>query len=159
MMKPYPTKIEQIMHQFYTTLSEKDKRRYAAIEATKLERGGVTYIARVLGCDCKTIQAGMKELGHLPEKKEMVGRIRKSGGGRKPYYEIFPDIDNQFLTVLQDHTAGDPMREDVRWTNLAPREIANHLEIEYQVKVSTKIIGKLLKKHNYRRRKAQKNKQ
>ncbi len=158
-MKPYTTEIEQIMHQFYMTLSEKDKRRYAAIEATKLERGGVTYIAGILGCDRKTIQAGMKELGHLAEEPEMAGRIRKSGGGRKSYYETFPDIDKQFLTVLRDYTAGDPMRDDVRWTNLTPREIANHLETEYQVKVSTKIIGKLLKKHNYRRRKAQKNKQ
>ena len=50
-MKPYPVKIEQMMRQFYATLSEKDKRRYAAVEARKLERGGMTYIARVLGCD------------------------------------------------------------------------------------------------------------
>jgi hypothetical protein len=146
-----------MMRQFYTTLSEKDRRRYAAIEARKLERGGVTYIARVLGCDRKTIQAGMQDLGHLPEEKEMAGRVRKPGGGRKPYYETYPDIDQQFLAVLRDHTAGDPMRDDVRWTNLTPREIADGLKEEYQVKVSTTVIRKLLKKHNYRRRKAQKN--
>jgi hypothetical protein len=157
MVKPYPTQIEQMMREFYTTLSEKDRRRYAAIEARKLEQGGVTYIARVLCCDRKTIQAGMKELGHLPEEKEMIGRVRKPGGGRKPYYETYPDIDRQFLAVLRDHTAGNPMREDVRWTDLTPREIADGLKEMYQVKVSTTVIRKLLKKHNYRRRKAQKN--
>jgi hypothetical protein len=157
MMEPYATEIEQMMRQFYTTLSEKDRRRYAAIEARKLERGGVTYIARVLGCDPKTIQAGMKELDHLPEEKGMVGRVRRPGGGRKPYYETYPDIDQQFLAVLRNHTAGDPMREDVRWTDLTRGEIAGLLQQEYQVQVSTTVIRKLLKKHNYRRRKAQKN--
>jgi predicted transcriptional regulator len=158
-MKPYPVEIEQMMRQFYTTLSEKDRRRYAAVEASKLGHGGVSYIARVLGCDRSTIQAGMKELGHLPETKEMAQRIRRPGGGRKPYYETYPDIDKQFLAVLREHTAGDPMREDVRWTDLTPREIADSLHEAYQVKVSTTIIRKLLKKHNYRRRKAQKNEQ
>jgi hypothetical protein len=156
-VKPYSVEIEQMMQQFYATLSEKDRRRYAAIEARKLGHGGVTYIARVLGCDRSTIQAGMKELGHLPEQGEMAGRIRKPGGGRKPYYETYPDIDEQFLAVLRDHTAGDPMREDVRWTNLTPREIADHLEEQYQVKVSGTVVRKLLEKHNYRRRKGQKN--
>ena len=156
-MKPYPVEIEQMMQRFYTTLSEKDRRHYAAVEASKLGHGGVSYIARVLGCDRSTIQTGMKELGQLPETKEMAQRIRKPGGGRKPYYETYPDIDKQFLAVLREHTAGDPMREDVRWTDLTPREIAEGLNEEYKVKVSTTVIRKLLKKHNYRRRKAQKN--
>ena len=156
-MKPYSDEIEEMMGQFYTTLTEKDRRRYAAVEARKLGHGGVSYIARVLGCDRSTIQAGMKELDHLPEGKEMARRIRKPGGGRKAYDESNPDIDEQFLAVLRDHTAGDPMREDVLWTNLTRREIARLLAGEYQVKVSETVIRKLLKKHNYRRRKAQKN--
>ena len=155
-MRSYPVEIERMMQQFYETLSEKDRRRYAAVEARKLAHGGVTYIARVLGCDRSTIQAGLKELNGLPEQAEMAGRIRKPGGGRKPYDETYPNIDEQFLTMLRDHTAGDPMREDVRWTNLLPGEIAERLEEEHQVKVSGTVIRKLLKKHNYRRRKAQK---
>ena len=155
-MRSYPAEIEQMMQQFYETLSEKDRRRYAAIEARKLGHGGVTYIAHVLGCDRSTVQAGLKDLSRLPEQREMVQRIRKPGGGRKPYDETYPDIDEQFLAVLRDHTAGDPMREDVRWTNLTPREIAERLGEDHQVQVSTTVIRKLLKKHNYRRRKAQK---
>lgn len=156
-MKPYPVEIERMMQHFYATLSEKDKRCYAAVEARKLGHGGVSYMARVLGCDRSTIQTGMKDLDHLPEEKEMMGRVRKPGGGRKPYDESYPDIDEQFLAVLRDHTAGDPMREDVRWTNLTQGEIAELLAREYQVQVSETVIRKLLKKHKYRRRKAQKN--
>ena len=60
---------------------QKDKRRYAAIEATKLEYGGVSYICRVLGCDNHTVARGQEELqSKLPEKEK---NIRKSSGGRK----------------------------------------------------------------------------
>lgn len=155
-MEPYSAETEQLMQRFHATLSEKDRRRYAAIEARKLGHGGVSYIARVLSCDRKTIQAGMKELDRLPAE-EMRERIRKPGGGRKPYDETYPDIDDQFLSVLRDHTAGDPMREEVRWTNLTPREIAERLAEQHQVKVSETVIRKLLQKHHYRRRQVQKN--
>lgn len=46
------------------------------------------------------------------------------------------------------------MDELVRWTNLCPWEIAKRLAERYDLKVSRTVIGKLLKKHNYRRRKA-----
>ena len=44
-MLPYTEEIEQLMHKYYSTLSEKDRRRYAVIEAKKLGHGGITYIA------------------------------------------------------------------------------------------------------------------
>lgn len=46
------------------------------------------------------------------------------------------------------------MDETVRWTNLYPWEIAKRLAEGYEIKVSRTVIGKLLKKHHYRRRKA-----
>ena len=44
----YPVPIEAQMRAFYQALSEKDRRRYAAIEARKLGYGGVSYIIRAL---------------------------------------------------------------------------------------------------------------
>jgi hypothetical protein len=38
--------------------------------------------------------------------------------------EIDSTLNEVFLKVLQDHTAGDPMRSDVKWTNLSRRQIA-----------------------------------
>lgn len=154
-MRTYPIPIEEQMRAFYHTLAEKDKRRYAAIEARKLGHGGITYIARVLGCSRETIQKGMAELDQLPED-ESGRRQRRRGGGRKPYHQTHPNIDEQFLDVLRDFTAGDPMNAEMRWTNLTQDEIKERLYERHGTKVSRKVIRQLLKRHGYRARKAQK---
>ena len=61
-MDHYPEEVEQKMKQFAGWLSEKDRRRYAAIESLKLGHGGTDYIAQLLGCDPKTIRQGMHDL-------------------------------------------------------------------------------------------------
>ncbi|PON11796.1 transposase, partial [Candidatus Entotheonella serta] len=60
-MPHYSVAIEDQMRSFYQSLSEKDRRRYAAIEAAKLGRGGISYIARVLQCDRHTVRPGLEE--------------------------------------------------------------------------------------------------
>ena len=42
------SRTEQRLRDFAGTLSEKDRRRFAAIEATQRGHGGITYIAGVL---------------------------------------------------------------------------------------------------------------
>ena len=153
-MTPYSPEIEQTMKAYYDTLSEKDKRRYAGVEAIKLGRGGLAYIIRILGCSRKTVVKGIKELRKMSPGSKGKKRIRKAGGGRKRYDETYPEIDEQFLEVLKYDTAGDPMDETVRWTNLRPWEIAQRLAGRSEIKVSRTVVKKLLKKHNYRRRKA-----
>ena len=73
----YSPEIEHSMRMFHDSLSEKDRRRYAAIEAAKLGYGGIDYVARVLGCDPKTIRLGLAELEGEAELD--TGRIRKRG--------------------------------------------------------------------------------
>lgn len=155
-MHIYDPTTEQTMQKFYGTLTEKDKRRYAAIEALKLGHGGLVYIASVLGCYRSTITEGIKELDAMPSVTSYTPRLRQEGGGRKPSEKTYPDIDAHFLSVLQDYTAGDPMDEKVRWTNLSPKEIASKLADIHHIKVSVTVVKKLLRKHDYRRRKAQK---
>lgn len=158
-MKPfYSRETEQIMSKYYHTLSEKDRRRYAAVEALKLGVGGQGYIAKVLGCDEKTIHCGRLELEQLPNEPKYDPAIRRRGGGRKGYETHHPHIDEQFLDVLKEYTAGEPMDEKVVWTDLTMADIAKFLQEKHQVKVSKTVIKKLLKKHDYRRRKAQKKK-
>ena len=82
--------------------------------------------------------------------------MRKPGGGRKGYTTTHPDIDAQFLAVLQESTAGDPMDDQVIWTDLTPQAIADLLADQHQVPVSKSVVRKLLQKHQYRRCKAQK---
>ncbi|WP_242632661.1 hypothetical protein [Thiothrix fructosivorans] len=58
----YPSAVEKQMQRFYQSLNERDRRRYAAVEAVRLGHGGQDYISRLLGCDPKTIRHGLTEL-------------------------------------------------------------------------------------------------
>jgi hypothetical protein len=75
-MSRYAAHIESRMKLFYESLSEKDRRRYAAIEVAKLGRGGMRYISYLFGCDAATIRRGAREIERLPDD-EAEGRVRK----------------------------------------------------------------------------------
>lgn len=78
----YAAGIEVQMRAFYETLSEKDRRRFAVLEAKRVGYGGITYIAGVLGCSARTIERAADELEGLPNDP-LEGRCRAPGGGRK----------------------------------------------------------------------------
>ena len=83
-MAHYSLKIETQMQRFYESLNERDRRRYAAIEAAKLGHGAIGYISGLLGCDPKTIAKGMEELqseqelGNQRQRKKGVDEKRPS---------------------------------------------------------------------------------
>jgi hypothetical protein len=81
-MQPYRPEIELAMKKYAATLPEKDRRRYAAVEALKLGHGGVSYLAGLLGCSEKTISRGLVELEGLPEHPTYDATQRQPGGGR-----------------------------------------------------------------------------
>jgi hypothetical protein len=157
MADSYPTEIEKQMQGMYGRLSEKDRRLYAGVEALRLPYGGISYIAELFGCSRNTVMRGITKLGAqetLPRKRD-----RKSGGGRKPTVgtQNKADIDEAFRSILKDCTAGDPMAEKVKWTNLTKANIADLLT-KKGFTISRNIVQKLLKKHGYVRRKALKKK-
>ena len=152
-MQPYALEVEQQMQRFYRSLSEKDRRRYAAVEAFKLGWGGITYISQLFECDDKPIRDGMKELEQ--EAGLNQSGIRQAGGGRKSAFETIEGLDAAFLRVISQHTAGSPMDETVKWTNLTRQELAELLKTE-GIAVSVTVVDQLLAKHHYRKRKAQK---
>ena len=75
-MFTYPSSVKKQMKHFYCSLNERDKRRYAAIEAVKLGIDGVNYISQVLRCDQKTINKGISE---LESENLTTDRQRKKG--------------------------------------------------------------------------------
>jgi Rhodopirellula transposase DDE domain len=154
-LSPYVAEIEKFIKETYLTLSEKDRRAYAAIEALKLPRGGKAYIIELLGCSKNTLQRGISEI--LKPDMVVKNRIRKKGAGRKPVIEIIENIDEVFLKVIDDHIAGDPMDERIRWTNLSHKKIAVKMK-EAEIIISVTVVKKLLKKHGFTKRKAFKNK-
>ena len=78
----YEPHIEAKKKGFRQSLSEKDRRRFATLEAARLGHGGTEYIASVLGCSTKTIARGEDELDQLPCDAN-AGRVRGVGAGRK----------------------------------------------------------------------------
>jgi len=157
-MQLYFSFMEEEINLMYHLLHEKNRRLYAGLEALKIGHGGISYIARIVGCRRETVARGIREFMVLLFNggNNADSRVRLPGGGRKPYIESHKNIDAQFLDILKHYTAGDPMDEKVKWTNLKPTEIAEKLEQKHSVRVSETVIRKLLSKHNYRRRKAQK---
>jgi len=150
-IQPYSVHIEAQMHIFYNSLSEKDRRRYAAIEATKLGYGGASYIRRILQCDDRTITRGQQELQTDLSKEDQ--RIRKVGGGRSLLLPTLDGIDESFLEIVKNNTAGSPMDETIKWTNLSRPAITERLK-EQGFSVSVTIVDQLLEKHNFRPRQA-----
>ena len=157
LLSPYTEQIENLIKNTYLQLSEKDRRRYAAIEALKLPRGGIAYIARLVGCSRNTIMRGIDELSSPASKSDTKNRIRKKGGGRKPCIEIIENIDEVFLKVIDDYIAGDPMDETIRWTNLSQKQIVERMQ-EQGIHTSVTVVKKLLKRHGFAKRKALKKK-
>jgi hypothetical protein len=150
-LSPYPAEIEKFIKDTYSKLPENERRIYAAIEALKLPRGGKAYIIELLDCSRKTLLRGIDELKNPDNSLE--NRIRTKGAGRKSVIETVENIDEVFLKVIDDHIAGDPMDEKIRWTNLSHKKIAAKMSGE-GVNVSVTVVKKLLKKHNFKKRKA-----
>ena len=73
----YDKEVEERMRDFFESLNEKDRRRYAGLEASKLGHGGISYISEVLRCDRKTVSKGIDEIENPPELDP--GCIRKKG--------------------------------------------------------------------------------
>jgi len=66
---------------FFDSLDEASRRRYAALEAQELGRGGVGLVSEFFEIDKKTIQRGLAELES--DSALANDRIRQKGGGRK----------------------------------------------------------------------------
>jgi hypothetical protein len=156
---PYASEVEKAMKALYLSLRENDRRRYAALEAARLGRGGLDYVCGVLGCDPKTIRQGQRDLDQLTDQdpQDIVPdpRVRKPGGGRKPHLDAIPELRTVLRVVLEEHTAGSPMQPDVFWTDLTPKEIRVHLA-EHDLCFSENYIRFLLHQEGYRRRQMQK---
>ena len=83
---------EQRMRELAATLTEKDRRRFAAFEAKQQGYGGIEYIAGIIGCSRRTIERGIEELDHL-DQDPAAGQVRRPGAGRKKRFAQSPKSD------------------------------------------------------------------
>jgi hypothetical protein len=156
---PYAPEVEKAMLVTFLSLREHDRRLYAAVEAAKLDRGGLEYICSVLRCDPKTVRQGQQDLRELQDKdlQDLAPRrrVRRPGGGRKPHRDSMPELKREFHSILENHTAGSPMKEEIIWTDLAPKEIQEAFR-ERDYYFGLPFIRELLREEGYRRLKARK---
>jgi hypothetical protein len=75
----YDKSIELKMQRLFLLLSEKDRRRYAGIEAAKLGHGGIEYVSGLFDMDPKTVRRGLVELE--VSEDPAPSRIRKKRCG------------------------------------------------------------------------------
>ena len=116
-------------------MPEDHPRRYAEIEALKIDYGGIAYVARVLGMSRRTIHTGIRELEQMgddgsddPKRPSGdAGRVRRRGGGRPPIIERNPLLKSVLQEGLDVHSAGSRTDERVRWTDLKPLQLAQRL--------------------------------
>jgi len=62
-------------------LNDQSRRRFVALEAQALGRGGVSLMTRISGLARSTIYQGLSDIRNRVSAP--AGRIRKEGGGRK----------------------------------------------------------------------------
>src|SRR5258708_3721572 len=77
--------IQERYRQRGRSLNEFQRRQWAAMEALKLGRGGLTVVSKALRISPNTIKRGIQEIGagQASSDSQMNSRIRKPGGGRK----------------------------------------------------------------------------
>ena len=148
---PYSLEVRTYMVRMFSTLNEKGRRHYSAIEAIKLGHGGIGYVSELFGLDPDTVSQGIRELkqDNLPP----ADRVRRPGGGRKNN-PLVEDEDTQlkFLQTVNAYRAGSPMNEGVIYTHLGPRELAERMQQDHHLSLSQYSILQLLAQLGMKRR-------
>src|SRR5437763_563516 len=105
-------------------LTERARRRWAAVEAVALGRGGVSVVSAATGLAHTTIRRGIREL--ISRDAVPPGRQRRAGAGRKNAAAICPGLKAALERLVEPESRGDPM-SPLRWTCKSTRRLAAEL--------------------------------
>jgi transposase len=126
-------------------LDERGRRRWAAVEAQSLGRGGRSAVAKATGLSDWTVRTGIAELQAGVRWPE--GRQRQAGGGRKAAQEKAPQVLKALERLVEPVTRGDP-QSPLKWTCKSTRELAKELTQQGHA-ISRTTVAKLLKEAGY----------
>ncbi len=126
-------------------LSERARRRWAAVEAVSLGRGGISAVSAATGLAHSTIRRGIHELttGNTPP----TGRQRRQGAGRKSTAIVDPGVKAALERLVEPESRGDP-QSPLRWTCKSTRRLAEELTAQGHA-VGPTTVRQLLKKAGY----------
>ena len=94
-------------------LDERGRRRWAAIEAESIGRGGIAAVAEATGMSDRTVRNGIMEIRE--GRVVPVGQQRRTGGGRKPLEDGQPELVEAIEELVEPTERGDP-QSPLRWT-------------------------------------------
>ena len=104
--------------------NERERRLWAAVEASQLGRGGISTVARATGLSRTTLYQGLEELGQDQTGAGLRrSRVRGKGGGRKRLTEKDPQLLASLEKLVEPTTRGDP-ESPLRWTCKSTRQLA-----------------------------------
>lgn len=145
---PEANVVEWIRRKFEAIASELDergRRRWSAVEAQSLGRGGIAAVSLATGMSDRTVRTGIMELGDpapLPSERQ-----RRKGAGRKSREVEQPDLIEALERMVDPDSRGDP-QSPLRWTCKSTRSLAAALQ-EQGFQVSDSKVGQLLKACGY----------
>ena len=128
----------------WSLLDERSRRLMAASEARSLGYGGVSKIRRACGLSRKAIAKGIREIS---DGGTMLGRIRRSGAGRKKITVRDPKLLTSLESLIEPETRGDP-ESPLRWICKSTRALAAQLTRKKHP-VSHEKVAQLLRDQNY----------
>jgi hypothetical protein len=136
--------LEKKIQQMMPLLNEKQLRRYLGSEAEVLGHGGIAVVCRISGKSRNTIIAGIKE---NQSGEDDVEGIRKTGGGRKPIIEKYPQIPGLIEKAVSDTTFGNP-ENPLAYTTKSTRKIKQVLN-EHGYQIGHNVVGDILEELGY----------
>jgi hypothetical protein len=116
----------------------------AASEALASGYGGVSRIRRASGLSRKAIAKGIREIA---DGNAILGRIRRSGAGRKNIVERDPKLLVSLDRLIEPETRGDP-ESPLRWICKSTRTLAAQLTRQKHP-VSHEKVAQLLRDQNF----------
>ena len=125
-------------------LDERSARLVLAAEARSLGHGGIAAVARASGSSRSRVQQGVAE---LEAGVEPLGRIRRTGGGRKTLTEKDPGLLPALLALVEPTRRGDP-ESALSWTTLSTDRLAAELTGSGHP-VASDTVAKLLKGNGF----------
>ena len=126
-------------------LNEQSRRRFVALEAQALGRGGVSLMARASGLARSTIYHGLSDIRQ--NVSAPAGRTRKKGGGRKKKAIQDPTLVADLKSLVEPVTRGDPM-QPLLWTTRSLRNLVKE-QAQKGHEVCPTVVSDLLRGMGY----------
>ncbi|MGH9621619.1 MAG: ISAzo13 family transposase [Bryobacteraceae bacterium] len=140
------SKIAQRYRALGPELNERQRRLWAASEASACGPGGIAAVVRATGISKDTVRRGIAQLAQGTRLDP--GRVRGRGAGRPRLTESDPELLGALEALVDPDTRGDPC-SPLRWCSKSLQKLADALGAAGH-QISDRSTGKLLRGLGFR---------